>query len=154
MGDPADLVSLIDNAIADDPTNIDLWFGRGRIFYALKNFDESIASFQKVTEIKPDYFEGQFYLGLFYIFKGDDANQKFNEKMPTNMAEYDAALKAVNAIYMDAVGPLEKALELKPNDPDTVENLKKLTFRLRDEEGMMEKHNKYNELFKQLQSNQ
>lgn len=154
VGDPADLVSLIDNAIADDPTNIDLWFGRGRIFYALKNFDESIASFQKVTEIKPDYFEGQFYLGLFYIFKGDDANQKFNEKMPTNMAEYDEALKAVNAIYMQAVAPLEKALELKPNDPDTVENLKKLTFRLRDEEGMMEKHNKYNELFKQLQSNQ
>ncbi|MDE5814700.1 MAG: tetratricopeptide repeat protein, partial [Alistipes sp.] len=117
VGDPADLVSLIDNAIADDPTNIDLWFGRGRIFYALKNFDESIASFQKVTEIKPDYFEGQFYLGLFYIFKGDDANQKFNETMPTNMAEYDEALKAVNAIYMEAVAPLEKAPELKPNDP-------------------------------------
>lgn len=155
VGDPADLVSLIDNAIADDPTNIDLWFGRGRIFYALKNFDESIASFQKVTEIKPDYFEGQFYLGLFYIFKGDDANQKFNDMMSTtSTAEFDEALKAVNAIYMEAIAPLEKALELKPNDPDTVENLKKLTFRLRDEEGMMEKHTKYNELFKQLQNNQ
>ncbi|MDE6865243.1 MAG: hypothetical protein K2I97_03335 [Alistipes sp.] len=91
---------------------------------------------------------------MFYIFKCDYAHQKFNETMPTNMAEYDEALKAVNAIYMEAVAPLEKALELKPNDPDTVENLKKLTFRLRDEEGMMEKHTKYNELFKQLQNNQ
>lgn len=36
VGDPADLVTLIDSAIADNPENVDLWFGRGRIFYALK----------------------------------------------------------------------------------------------------------------------
>ena len=53
MGDPADLVTLIDSAIADNPENVDLWFGRGRIFYALKNYDESIASFKKVVELKP-----------------------------------------------------------------------------------------------------
>ena len=40
VGDPADLVTLIDSAIADNPENVDLWFGRGRIFYALKNYDE------------------------------------------------------------------------------------------------------------------
>ena len=44
VGDPADLVTLIDSAIADNPENVDLWFGRGRIFYALKNYDESIRS--------------------------------------------------------------------------------------------------------------
>ena len=139
VGDPADLVALIDNAIASDPTNTDLWFGRGRIFYALKNYDESIASFRKVTELKPDQFEGHFYLGLFYIFKGDDANQKFNEKTFTRQADYDAGLAEVNAIYMQALPILEKALQLKPNDFDTVYNLKQLCFRLRDEEGVMAK---------------
>jgi len=150
VGDPADLVTLIDNAIAADPSNIDLWFGRGRIFYALKDFDESIASFRKVTELKPDLFEGYYYLGLFYIFKGDDANQKFNEQQFNNQAAYDAGLKEVNAIYMEALPVLEKALELKPNDKDTVYNLKQLCFRLRDEEGVMAKYEKYNALHNQL----
>lgn len=150
VGDPADLVSLIDNAIADDPTNIDLWFGRGRIFYALKNFDESIASFQKVTEIKPDYFEGHYYLGLFYIFKGDEMNRIANEKPFVSYAASEADQKEVCAVYIKAVPVLERALELKPNDEETVYNLKQLCFRLRDEEGMQEKYEKYNALYKEL----
>ncbi len=150
VGDPADLVSLIDNAIADDPTNIDLWFGRGRIFYALKNFDESIASFQKVTEIKPDYFEGHYYLGLFYIFKGDEMNRIANEKPFVSYAASEADQKEVCAVYIKAVPVLERALELKPNDEETVYNLKQLCFRLRDEEGIMEKYEKYNALYKEL----
>ena len=53
VGDPADLVALIDKAIADNPSNVDLCFGRGRIFYALKDYDKSIESFEKVVELKP-----------------------------------------------------------------------------------------------------
>lgn len=150
VGDPADLITMFDNALAADPTNIDLWFGRGRTFYAMKDFDESIASFKKVAELKPDLFEGHYYLGLFYILKGDDANQKFNEKVYTNQAAYDAGLKEVNAIYLEALPVLEKALEVKPNDYDTVNNLKQLCFRLRDEEGVMAKYEKYNALLNQL----
>ena len=150
VGDPADLVKIFDNALAADPENIDLWFGRGRTFYALKDFDESIASFQKVTELKPDLFEGFYYLGLFYTLKGDDANQKFNEKNFTRQADNDAALAEVNTIYMQALPVLEKALELKPNDFDTVNTLKQLCFRLRDEEGVMAKYEKYNALYNAL----
>lgn len=150
VGDPADLISLLDKAIAENPTNIDLWFGRGRVFYALKNIDESIASFQKVVEIKPDLYEGNYYLGLFYTIKGDNVNREVNDKQYSSQADYDADLKAVNEIYMAAVPWFEKALELKPNDVDTVEFLKQLCFRLRDEEGMMEKYNKYNALFKEI----
>ena len=53
VGNPADLVALIDKAIQDNPENVDLWFGRGRIFYALKDYDQSIDSFKKVVELKP-----------------------------------------------------------------------------------------------------
>ena len=66
MGDPADLIGLIDSAIENNPSSVDLWFGRGRIFYALKNYDQSIDSFKKVVELKPDLFEGNYYLGVFY----------------------------------------------------------------------------------------
>ena len=55
---------------------------------------------------------------------------------------------------MEAIPWLEKALELKPEDPSSVELLKSICFRLRDEEGMMDKYTKYNEMFKKIQGQQ
>ena len=150
VGDPADLVAMIDQAIANNPQSVDLWFGRGRIFYALKDYDQSIESFKKVVELKPDLFEGNYYLGVFYTIKGDELNKVMNEKQYSSQATYDANLKVVNEVYMNALPWLEKAYELKPQDGDTLEFLKSLCFRLRDEPGMMEKYNKYNELYKQV----
>lgn len=154
VGDPADLVALIEGAIAESPNSVNLWFGRGRIFYALKNLDESIVSFKKVTELDPNLFEGQFYLGLFYIFKGDEENAAFNDAQFSSTADMNAAQKKVEDIYRQAVAPLEKALELRPTDLDTASNLKAVCFRLRDDEGMEAKYNKYNEIYKQLNAAQ
>lgn len=148
VGNPADLVALIDKAIQDNPENVDLWFGRGRIFYALKDYDQSIDSFKKVVELKPDMFEGNYYLGVFYTIKGDALNKEMNEKQYSSQAAYDADLKGVNDIYMAAVPWFEKAHKLKTDDIDTLEFLKSLCFRLRDEPGIMEKYNTYNDLYK------
>lgn len=148
VGNPADLVTLIDKAIETSPENIDLWFGRGRIFFALKDYDQSIESFKKVVELKPDLFEGNYYLGIFYTVKGDALNTELNEKQYSSQSAYDADLKRVNDIYMVAVPWFEKAHQLKPDDIDTLEYLKSLCFRLRDEPGVMEKYNTYNDLYK------
>lgn len=148
VGNPADLITLIDKAIAENPENIDLWFGRGRIFYALKNSEESIASFKKVVELKPDLFDGNYYLGVFYTIKGDDLNKEVNQKQYSGQAAYDADLKSVNAVYLEAVPWLEKAHQIKPDDVQTLEFLKQLSFRLRDEPGMAEKFENYNALYK------
>lgn len=149
VGDPADLVALIDAAIESNPENVDLWFGRGRIFFALKQYDESIASFRKVVELKPDLFEGNYYLGVFYTIKADEMNKVMNEKQYSSQTAYDTDLKEVNAVYMDAVPWFEKAYELKKDDVNTLDFLKSICFRLRDEEGMMDKYNKYNTLLKE-----
>lgn len=148
VGDPADLVALIDAAIESNPENVDLWFGRGRIFFALKKYDESIASFQKVVELKPDLFEGNYYLGVFYTIKADDMNKVMNEKQYSSQAAYDADLKAANAVYMEAIPWFEKAFELKSDDFNTLDMLKQLCFRLRDEPGIQEKYDKYFPLWK------
>jgi hypothetical protein len=68
----------------------------------------------------------------------------------TSNADYEAAKKAVNMTYMKALPWLEKAMELKPDSVDCAESLKVLCFRLRNEEGMTEKYEKYNALFKKL----
>lgn len=148
VGDPADLILLIDNAIAGDPENMDLWFSRGRIFSALKNYDESINSFKKVVEIAPDEFDGNYYLGVFYVVKGDAMNNEFNQKQITSQAEYDKGLKEILEVYKMSIPWYEKAHIIKPEDANTLENLKSICFRLRDEEGMMDLYNKYNTMWK------
>ncbi len=152
VGDPADLVGRIDKMLAEKPDNADLWFARGQVFFKLKNFDECINSFLKINELKPNDYDTNFYLGYFYMAKGDEANRAFNARLDSinSQEEYQAGLKEVNNTYMKSLPWLEKALELKPESADCAEYLKVLCFRLRNEDGMMDKYNKYNAIYKKL----
>ena len=152
IGDPADLVERIDKMLAEKPDNIDLWFARGQVFFKLKNFDECIKSFLKINELKPNDYDTNFYLGYFYMAKGDEENRAFNSRLDSinSQEEYQARLAEVNAAYMKSLPWLEKAMELKPESVDCAEYLKVLCFRLRNEDGIMDKYNKYNALYKQL----
>ena len=152
VGDPADLVGRIDKMLAEKPENADLWFARGQVFFKLKNFDECINSFLKINDLKPNDYDTNFYLGYFYMAKGDEVNRDFNARLDSinSQEEYQAGLKEVNAAYMKSLPWLEKAMELKPESVDCAEYLKVLCFRLRNEDGIMDKYNKYNAIFKKL----
>jgi tetratricopeptide (TPR) repeat protein len=138
--------------LSEKPDNADLWFARGQLFFKLKNFDECIVSFEKINELKPNDYDTHFFLGYFYMAKGDEVNRVFNARLDSinSQEEYQAGLKEVNAAYMKALPWLERAIELKPESVDCAEYLKGLCFRLRNEEGIMEKYNKYNALYKKL----
>ena len=152
IGNPADLVERIDKLLAEKPESADLWFARGQVFFKLKNFDECIISFLKINDLKPNDYDTNFYLGYFFMAKGDEVNRAFNARLDSinSQEEYQAGLKEVNATYMKSLPWLEKAMELKPESVDCAEYLKVLCFRLRNEDGIMDKYNKYNALFKQL----
>ena len=152
VGNPADLVERIDKMLAEKPENADLWFARGQVFFKLQNFDECITSFLKINELKPNDYDTNFYLGYFYMAKGDEVNRAFNARLDSinSQEEYQAGLKEVNAAYMKSLPWLEKAMELKPDSVDCAEYLKVLCFRLRNEDGIMDKYNKYNALYKKL----
>ena len=152
IGDPADLVGRIDKMLTEKPDNADLWFARGQVFFKLKNFDECITSFLKINDLKPNDYDTNFYLGYFFMAKGDEANRAFNARLDSinSQEEYQAGLKEVNAAYIKALPWLEKAMELKPDSVDCAEYLKGLCFRLRNEDGVMDKYNKYNALYKKL----
>ncbi len=139
LGDPSELIGMIDSSISEDPTNADLWFARGRIYFALKDYDNCISSFEKVTELAPEVFDGHFYLGLFYIYKGDAMNEVIGTKTYTDNASYAKDLNENNAIYAAAIPILERAHELRSDDLATVEYLKFLSYRLRDMDGIAEK---------------
>lgn len=150
MGNPEDLVALIEKALENDPKNADLWFGRGRVYYKLNNYDECINSFHKVVEIKPDDFDGNYYLAVFYMAKGNELYKEAAKVEYKSQAELDEAMNIAYEPYRQAVPWFEKAYELNNNHLDTVDCLKSICFRLRDEEGYMDKYNKYNPIYKKL----
>ena len=152
IGNPADLVERIDKMLGEKPDNADLWFARGQVFFKLKNFDECINSFLKINDLKPNDYDTNFFLGYFYMAKGDEVNRAFNARIDSiaSQEEYQAGLNEVNAAYMKALPWLERAMELKSDSVDCAEYLKVLCFRLRNEPGIMEKYTKYNDLFKKL----
>ena len=150
VGDPAELVTMIENSLNEDPTNYDLWFGRGRVFNALKNYDECIKSFEKCVELRPTDFEPNFYTGYFVIEKANAQVEALNSNSNLSYEQYEAEYAKINNIYAEAIPWLERAHELNPTDGATIEYLNNLCFRLRDMDGMMEKYNKYHELFMNL----
>ena len=97
VGNPADLVERIDKLLAEKPDNADLWFARGQVFFKLKNFDECINSFLKINDLKPNDYDTNFYLGYFYMAKGDEVNRAFNSRLDSinSQEEYQAGLNEV-----------------------------------------------------------
>ncbi len=153
VGDPQELVAMVDGALAKDPKNKDLWNGRAIMFNSMKNFDEAISSFTKVVELDPKDAQAAFNLGLLNIYKGDALNEEMSKRDYKSNAEWKADQDKVISCYKAAVAPLEAAYELNPKSLPTVETLKVLTFRLRDEEGMMPKYEKYNKALEALKAN-
>lgn len=149
VGDPAELTSMIESSLNDDPTNYDLWFGRGRVYNALKNYDECIKSFKKCAELRPTEFDSNFYTGYFIIEKANNAIGELNSNAGLTYEEYEAENAKINLIFAEAIPWLEKAYEIKPTDALTIELLNNLCFRLREMDGIMEKYNKYHELHMQ-----
>ena len=149
VGDPAELTEMIETSLQNDPTNYDLWFGRGRVYNAIKNYEECIKSFEKCASLRPEAFDANFYLGYFIIEKANDAVNALNGNTGISYDEYEAENAKINLIYAEAIPWLERAHEINPADAATIEYLNSLCFRLRDLDGMMDKYNKYHELFMQ-----
>ena len=150
IGDPAELVAMIETSLSEDPTNYDLWFGRGRVFNALKNYDECVKSFEKCVELRPTDFEPNFYTGYFVIEKANAQVEALNSNSNLSYEQYEKEYAKINNIYAEAIPWLEKAHEINPTDAATIEYLNNLCFRLRDMDGVMEKYNKYHELYMNL----
>ncbi len=150
VGDPAEILTMIEEALAENPTNYDMWFGRGRVYFALKNFDECLNSFKKCAEIRPDEFDSNFYVGYFIIEKANTELDKLNANTEISYEQYGEQNAKINLIYAEAIPWLEKAHGINPTDASTITYLNSLCYRLRDMDGMMDKYNKYHELYMNL----
>jgi tetratricopeptide (TPR) repeat protein len=149
-GDASAMIPLVQDAIDKNPNNPNLYQGLAQIYDKLERIDDAVATIKKAVGVAPDNFLANYYEGLYLLKKGDKMNVYLGQQNITSAAQYQEALGAVTDVFRTALAPLEKAFALDPSEPSTVELLKNLTFRLREEEGMQAKYDKYNDLFNSM----
>jgi tetratricopeptide (TPR) repeat protein len=142
-GDPTSLIPAVQEAIANNPDNYSLYQGLARVYDKLGKADDAIAAIGQAVKLAPNDFLSSYLEGLFIVRKGDQMNDELNRQTFTSNAQYQQAWTLVLDVFRQAVAPLERAYGLNPEELATVELLKNLTFRLRDDEGMSEKYEKY-----------
>ncbi len=150
VGDASELIGMITAAVERDPQSVEMWSSLALANYQMKDFPAAIAAGQKAAELAPDNFDSNYRQGIFYAAQGDWLLEEINKRNYSRQSDYDADLAQSNDAYRGALPWLEKAFEIDPSNRSVVETLKVICFRLRDEAGMMDKYNKYNELLKQM----
>ena len=84
----------------------------------------------------------------FYRYEKANAEvEKLNSTPNMSYQLYEEENAKINLIFAEAIPWLEKAYAINPTDGATLEYLNMLCFRLRDLDGMMDKYNKYHELY-------
>lgn len=113
----------------NDQNNFSLYLASGVIYLNQFMYDEAIADLIRSIEIKSDYYETQYALGIAYINKAADMSIKANDII--DIKKYNEAVDQLNTVYAKALPFMEKANELKPDDIETMSRLQELYYRLK-----------------------
>jgi tetratricopeptide (TPR) repeat protein len=150
--DPTQVIPTVEKALEADPNNYVYHFGLGMIYDKLGDFDKSIAAFHKASELNPDDYGSAFNEGIIYIRRAEALTDELNAIPVNEQALYDTKMKELNDLYRSALPAFEKAHQNNPTDVNSVDFLKSLYYRLReDSPEMQQNYDKYDALLKSMQ---
>lgn len=149
--DPNKVIPYIKTAQQNDPSNVVLYIAEGVAYESMKDFVKAEAAYNMAIEKDPKFFDPYYNLGLMYNIKGEDAVDELRSINYTDRKAYTAKEDEAIAYFKRAAELFEKAHQLKPEDRNTIQLLRTLYFRLRDEGPEMQaNYEKYNALYNQL----
>ncbi|MBO2012538.1 tetratricopeptide repeat protein [Hymenobacter negativus] len=124
-------LNKISKTIAADPTNSNLYAVRGSMYDQQKKTDLALADYRKAVELDPNNFDAQFNLGVYNYNKAADAYTKASKMDLKTYQTSGKKFEADGKKYFEASVPyFEKALQLQPDDRNTLTSLQKVYFRL------------------------
>jgi len=147
--DPKNILPYVYKAAESDPENASVYYVEGIVFEQLHDFVNAEKAYQTSIEKDDNYFPAYYNLGVLYYNEGagiwnaaiDEPDQKKYEEMVVQSFE----------MFKKAIVPLEKAYELNTTERSTVDLLKTIYFRLReDSEEMEKKYEFYDNLLKSM----
>lgn len=122
-------------ALQCDRTNPSIFFAVGTLYDQMGDIPEATSAYENAILLKPDYFEANYNLGALYVNQAADILDKANDLPLEAVKEYDSEKARADEMLNKSIPYLEKALELMPDDVNTMVSLKEIYTRL----GMTEK---------------
>ena len=122
-------LEYIEQAVAKDPKNPILLFAQGRVLDQLGEVEKSLASYDAAIAADPKYFEPYYNKAVTYYNHAVKLMDEANDEK-TN-AGFEKKKNLADDEFAKAIPVLEKALELRPDETQTMEILRTLYFRLR-----------------------
>ena len=136
-GDDQKATETLNLAVEADPENALLWNALGTIQLKLGNEEAAMEALGKAISLNDSLAEAHYSLGVIWVEKANDMVDKLNADGVSDKAY--KALKAEQKGYFEKSLPyFEKALELMPEDPYTLDALKVVYYKLDMTEKSME----------------
>ncbi len=123
-------IKYLDLAISKEPGNAAFYLYRGILFDRMENPEEAIKSYLKAIELKSNYFDAFFNLGIVYYNIGVKQIDVANT-VPSNQPEkYELEKNKADLEFKRALPYFEKAYEINAVDRSLCEALKNVYYRL------------------------
>ncbi len=118
---------LLNLAISEDPNNHMLFFALGSSYDNLNEFDKAVKAYEEAIEIKSDFFDALYNLGVMFYNKGGDMIKEANNMKDWKKA--DALTKKAEDTMMKALPHIESCYDIDGNDKNVLLILKELYYR-------------------------
>ena len=124
-------LSILDEAIETSPENSLYYYVKGDIYLnQKKDEDQALAMYGKAVEIKPDYTDALYMSGFVYFNRAKSITEKINDLPGNKVKEYEALKKEQKEVFMQSLPYFEKALEVSPDDVDTLKALREVYYKV------------------------
>ena len=120
----------LEKALQIDSSNPSIFFAVGTIYDQMGDFEKASEAYQNAIKLKADYFEPNYNLGALYVNQAADILDKANDLPLDAVAQYDQEKARANEMLSKSLPYLERALELSPDDTNTMVSLKEIYTRL------------------------
>ena len=118
-------------AIEAEPDNAVLYYNRGYLYEQMNQGEQAVENYKKASEIDPTYFDATFNLAAYYYNQAAETLQKANNMDLKEYEQKGAAIEdSAKAFFEKALPPLEKSMEIKPDDEKVLTTLQTVYTRL------------------------
>ncbi len=132
-GDVEQARDVLDLAIEKDPENPDLYFAFGANYDRMAQdtmysreerdfaYEEAVEAYEKAIELRPDYFDAIYNLGVLHFNRGIGIFEAADERLREthDFAQYEEDAEKFREVWLEAQPYLEQAKEMiDEDDPD------------------------------------
>jgi tetratricopeptide (TPR) repeat protein len=130
--DMTTIFGYLKQAQENEPTNASLYDKEGNIYdEQLNDKEKAMECYLKAVEVNPDYFPAHYHIGVLHYNKAISIQDAASKEPDDN--KYAAMLKELDAELKAALPAFTRAYELFPDELSTVQFLKNICYRFREQ---------------------